>query len=153
MGSIDSSSKFIHRYAHVCVKPKSSTKRIVRGPRAGVNLKQSLETVVIKYLVGAAAMATVAFPSIACAQSSVTLYGIIENDLAYFSSSSAKLGGPSKHLFQAFSPLGEWGLTGAEDLGGGLKAIFTLENGFSGFNGAALQGGRMFGRQAFVGLR
>jgi len=108
---------------------------------------------VIKYLVGAAAMATVAFPSIACAQSSVTLYGIIENDLAYFSSSSAKLGGPSKHLFQAFSPLGEWGLTGAEDLGGGLKAIFTLENGFSGFNGAALQGGRMFGRQAFVGLR
>ena len=45
-----------------------------------------------------------------------------------------------------------WGLRGAEDLGGGLKAIFTLENGFSIMNGTNGQGGREFGRQAFVGL-
>ncbi|SFT69382.1 porin, GBP family [Paraburkholderia aspalathi] len=45
-----------------------------------------------------------------------------------------------------------WGLRGAEDLGGGLKAIFTLENGFSIQSGSLGQGGRMFGRQAFVGL-
>lgn len=45
-----------------------------------------------------------------------------------------------------------WGLTGSEDLGGGNKALFKLENGFT-LNGALGQGGLMFGRQAFVGIR
>jgi GBP family porin len=45
-----------------------------------------------------------------------------------------------------------WGLRGQEDLGGGLKAVFTLENGFDITNGRPLQGGREFGRQAYVGL-
>lgn len=44
-----------------------------------------------------------------------------------------------------------WGLKGSEDLGGGLKAIFQLENGFDPGNGQ-LAGGRLFGNQAFVGL-
>jgi predicted porin len=46
-----------------------------------------------------------------------------------------------------------WGLRGSEDLGGGLKAIFTLENGFDLDTGNANQAGRLFGRQAFVGLQ
>jgi predicted porin len=45
-----------------------------------------------------------------------------------------------------------WGLRGAEDLGGGLKAIFVLENGFSVQNGRLAQDGREFGRQAYVGV-
>jgi predicted porin len=45
-----------------------------------------------------------------------------------------------------------WGLKGSEDLGGGLSAIFQLENGFSSANGQLFQGGREFGRQAYVGL-
>jgi GBP family porin len=45
-----------------------------------------------------------------------------------------------------------WGLRGAEDLGGGTSAIFILENGFSVLDGSLGQGGREFGRQAFVGL-
>ncbi len=45
-----------------------------------------------------------------------------------------------------------WGLKGTEDLGGGLKAIFQLENGFDPNNGRLGQGGRLFGRQAYVGL-
>ncbi|AOJ85245.1 hypothetical protein WS87_00355 (plasmid) [Burkholderia sp. MSMB0856] len=45
-----------------------------------------------------------------------------------------------------------FGFQGLEDLGGGTKAIFTLENGFSLNNGAAAQGGLLFGRQAYVGL-
>jgi len=45
-----------------------------------------------------------------------------------------------------------FGLRGAEDLGGGLKAIFTLENGFGINDGTMKQGSRLFGRQAFVGL-
>jgi predicted porin len=43
-------------------------------------------------------------------------------------------------------------LRGTEDLGGDLSAIFTLENGFNGATGGLNQGGRIFGRQAFVGL-
>ncbi|MCQ4438022.1 porin, partial [Clostridioides difficile] len=45
-----------------------------------------------------------------------------------------------------------WGLRGTEDLGGGLKANCRLENGCNVANGARGQGGRMFGRSAWVGL-
>jgi predicted porin len=45
-----------------------------------------------------------------------------------------------------------FGLRGTEDLGGGLKALFVLENGFDVTNGKLGQGGLMFGRQAYVGL-
>ena len=45
-----------------------------------------------------------------------------------------------------------FGLRGTEDLGGGLKANFQLENGFNIDSGSAAQGGLLFGRQAFVGL-
>jgi predicted porin len=46
-----------------------------------------------------------------------------------------------------------WGLRGVEDLGGGLAAVFQLENGFSINNGTLGQGGAEFGRQAWVGLK
>ena len=45
-----------------------------------------------------------------------------------------------------------WGLRGKEDLGDGLHAVFQLESGFDSRNGRSLQGGRLFGRQATVGL-
>jgi predicted porin len=45
-----------------------------------------------------------------------------------------------------------WGLKGSEDLGGGLKAIFTIEGGFSTTTGTIGQNGTLFGRQAWVGL-
>jgi len=45
-----------------------------------------------------------------------------------------------------------WGLRGSEDLGGGLRAVYTLEAGFGVDSGTPLQSGRAFGRQAFVGL-
>ncbi|RRW93573.1 porin [Pandoraea apista] len=90
-----------------------------------------------------------AFVGVAHAQSNVTLYGIVDAGLTYVNneegSKNVKLG--SGNLQGS-----RWGLKGAEDLGGGLKAIFVLENGFSLENGTLGQGGRMFGRQAFVGL-
>src|SRR5690606_21557206 len=46
-----------------------------------------------------------------------------------------------------------WGLRGSENLGDGLTAVFTLESGFNPGTGASNQGGRLFGRQAFVGLK
>jgi predicted porin len=45
-----------------------------------------------------------------------------------------------------------FGVRGSEDLGDGLHAIFTLESGIAMTNGSLQQGGRLFGRQAFVGL-
>jgi len=83
------------------------------------------------------------------AQSNVTLYGILDGGLAYVSN----VGG-SKNFTTAdgLQSGNRWGLKGSEDLGGGLSAVFTLENGFNLTNGALGQGSREFGRQAFVGL-
>jgi general bacterial porin, GBP family len=83
------------------------------------------------------------------AQSSVTLYGLIDAGITYTNNQQ----GHSNFKMTSGSANGSrWGLRGSEDLGGGLKAIFTLENGFSIANGTLGQNGREFGRQAFVGL-
>lgn len=91
----------------------------------------------------------------ACAQSSVTLYGLISAGGVYSDNQKgADKQGHSTTWQFASGPMQtpRWGIKGAEDLGGGLKAIFTLENGFNVGTGTLSQGGREFGRQAFVGL-
>lgn len=45
-----------------------------------------------------------------------------------------------------------WGLKGSEDLGNGLSATFMLESSFKLENGKFGQAGKIFGRQAFIGL-
>jgi predicted porin len=83
------------------------------------------------------------------AQSSVTLYGIIDEGVNYISNA----GGHTLYNMSSSVLSGSrWGLKGAEDLGDGLKAIFTLENGFDLGTGGFQQGGDEFGRQAFVGI-
>lgn len=83
------------------------------------------------------------------AQSSVTLYGLIDAGVNYVNNDKGK----SNFLMTSGVVQGNrWGLKGVEDLGDGLKAIFQLENGFSLSNGTLGQGGRLFGRQAWVGL-
>ncbi|MGZ2748695.1 porin [Burkholderia stagnalis] len=101
-----------------------------------------------KTLVALAALGT--FAGMAHAQSSVTLYGIVDAGMLYTNNVKGK------SLWQLASGNesgSRWGLTGTEDLGGGLKAIFKLENGFNVNNGTLGQGGREFGRQAYVGLK
>jgi len=89
------------------------------------------------------------FATMAHAQSSVTLYGLIDAGITYTNNQR----GHSNWQETSGSVNGSrWGLRGAEDLGGGLKAIFTLENGFNINNGTLGQQSRMFGRQAYVGL-
>jgi predicted porin len=89
----------------------------------------------------------------ACAESSVTLYGIIDDGITYVNN----IGGHSvvQQSSGVFSA-SRFGFKGSEDLGGGLKAVFQLENGFTVNNGAFGQGSpnvtRLFGRQAWVGL-
>ncbi|WP_144160359.1 porin [Paraburkholderia sp. BCC1885] len=83
------------------------------------------------------------------AQSSVTLYGVIDAGLSY--TNNAK--GSAQWQTGSGNVTGShWGFAGSEDLGGGNKAIFQLENGFSVTNGTLRQGGREFGYQAYVGL-
>ncbi|SDV49395.1 porin [Chitinasiproducens palmae] len=105
-----------------------------------------------KSLLAVAALST--FAGAAHAQSSVTLYGIIDAGVNYTSNvrTSATTNGRQFNLTSGVMQGSRWGLRGTEDLGGGLKAIFVLENGFDVAGGGLGQGGRMFGRQAFVGL-
>ena len=85
----------------------------------------------------------------AFAQSSVTLYGIIDNSIFY----ARNVNGAGARLSTASGQASpRWGITGTEDLGGGMKAVFKLENGFNINTGTLNQGGRMFGRQAYIGL-
>ncbi|WP_250473122.1 porin [Caballeronia sp. GAFFF1] len=89
------------------------------------------------------------FAGAAHAQSSVTLYGIIDAGFVY----SNNVAGQKLYAMSSGNVQGSrWGLRGTEDLGGGLKALFVLENGFNVFNGRLGQGGSEFGRQAYVGL-
>ncbi|MFX1675005.1 porin [Paraburkholderia sp. A2WS-5] len=90
------------------------------------------------------------------AQSSVTLYGIVDTGIGY-QSSSAALGSNSGGRSVVKMNNGIWagsrfGLKGSEDLGGGTKAIFQLEEGFNSANGAQAVSGLMFNRQAWVGM-
>lgn len=82
------------------------------------------------------------------AQSSVTLYGSLDEAAAYYNNA----GGHSLvELQNGDNAATYWGLKGKEDLGGGLNAIFTLESSFDITNGR-LSGNRIFAHQATVGL-
>lgn len=92
------------------------------------------------------------------AQSSVTLYGTVDAGLIYSTNQQTTHadGSTSGH---ANWQLGggnlvpsRWGLTGSEDIGGGTSVSFTLENSFFSQNGALLQGGMLFNRNAWVGV-
>jgi predicted porin len=91
-----------------------------------------------------------ALAGVAHAQSSVTLYGIVNEGINYISNQG---GGSVVGLIKGQTNGSRWGLRGAEDLGGGMKAIFDLENGFDGSVGTLSQGGRLFGRSAWMGLQ
>jgi predicted porin len=89
------------------------------------------------------------FSASAFAQSGVTLYGVIDEGINYTNNVS---GHSLTEVASGFAQGSRWGLKGTEDLGGGLKALFQLENGFNASTGKAAQGGLLFGRQAYVGL-
>jgi GBP family porin len=102
-----------------------------------------------KFVLSGLSLALAGAAGAANAQSSVTLYGLIDTGLTYTNNS----GGHSNFQQASGVPNGNrWGLRGSEDLGGGLKAIFVLENGFNLSTGKLGQNSREFGRQSFVGL-
>jgi predicted porin len=88
------------------------------------------------------------FAGPASAQSSVAIYGAIDLGIARERDAAGTVVGISSGMMNG----SRLGFKGAEDLGHGLSAIFTVENGFAADTGAMAQGGLLFGRQAFVGL-
>lgn len=100
---------------------------------------------------GLAAVAiAAAFASpLACAQSSLTTYGILDIQLESRSNMSPD-GSRRTALTSGGLNTSRWGLKGSEDLGSGLKAVFQLESEIGVDTGSA--GAVMFSRQANVGL-
>jgi GBP family porin len=102
-----------------------------------------------------------AFSGAALAQSSVTLYGIVDIGLQ-MNTTGVNLGTTAAPQWSQEDVWGvnsgyqsgsRWGMRGSEVLGGGWNAVFTLEGGYSPDTGTLGQGGRLFGRQAWAGLQ
>jgi len=95
-------------------------------------------------------VATLMAPCVADAQQSpVTLYGVVDLSLAGFSTQER---GTSVSMQSGVQSGSRWGLRGSEDLGNGMRANFQLESGVLANNGKSAQGGRLFGRAAWVGV-
>ncbi|OLL32233.1 porin [Burkholderia sp. SRS-W-2-2016] len=91
------------------------------------------------------------FAAGAHAQSSVTLYGIVDAGVEYVN--RAEPDGGATRLVSGGKNTSRWGLR-VEDLGGGLKAIFQLESGINAANGQFDDGpDAIFERRATIGLK
>ncbi|RYX90000.1 MAG: porin [Comamonadaceae bacterium] len=102
------------------------------------------------------ALAVLAASGVASAQSTVTLYGLIDT---YVGAQKTTVGGNGTRQSVVNSgglQTSRFGLKGSEDLGGGLAANFQLENGFNVDTGATPNNGAtnqsIFSRQSWVGL-
>lgn len=96
----------------------------------------------------AALLAAAAAASGAQAQSSVTVYGLLDLSVAVEKNGAGTLRSVESGVYQG----SRLGFRGKEDLGSGLAADFVLEMGINADNGSLGQGGLSFGRQAYVGL-
>ncbi len=97
-----------------------------------------------------------AFAGVASAQTNVTIYGIADVGFVFERGGAA---GSVTKLTSGVASGSRLGFRGTEDLGGGLSANFTLENGFNLDTGAisgattTVANPPLFGRQVFVGLK
>lgn len=104
-----------------------------------------------KEWMAAAVLITVAAASQA-QSGNVAVYGLLDTGVEHVTDVGAAGVGLTRMPTLTGSVPSRIGFRGTEDLGGGLKAFFTLENGLSLDTGVAGQGGRLFGRQALVGI-
>jgi len=105
-----------------------------------------------KTLLAAALLA--GFAGAASAQSSVTLYGVVDGGLRYQQVSRNNLEGVNNMGVAYGQQSGNrFGMKGVESLGNGNNAIFMIESGFDLGNGMGQQGGRLFGRQSWMGVQ
>jgi predicted porin len=115
--------------------------------------------------VSATCAVTCGMPLAAYAQTNVVVYGKLYPDITHVNVSGASGTGTSVSTLSASakganntslttmdSPNSRLGFRGSEDLGGGLKAIFQLEIGFSLDTGGQKAGDPLFSRNTFVGM-
>lgn len=99
------------------------------------------------------ALAVLAASGASFAQSTVTLYGLAD---VFLGSVKTDNGAGTSTTTSVLNSGGvntsRWGVKGSEDLGGGLKANFLLEQGFTLDNGASTVAGQAFSRQSYVGF-
>jgi len=101
-----------------------------------------------KNLIAVAALATLAVS--AQAQSSVTLYGILDVGLTSIKEKTAGDSNTTNGVTSSILTESFFGLKGQEDLGGGLKAVFKLESFVNVDTGSVA--GNFWGRNAYVGV-
>jgi predicted porin len=100
-------------------------------------------------MIAAAVSAAVAYAHPAMSQSNVLIYGSLDAGAAYVSD----VGGHSvARLDQGTMQPDRIGFRGTEDLGGGLRAVFQLETGFSTDTGSQSNAAKLFNRAATVGI-
>lgn len=88
----------------------------------------------------------------AAAQSSVSIYGVMDAAVEHVRNVGQGGGALTRMPGLTGATPSRLGFRGTEDLGGGLRGLFTLEMGIAPESGTLNQGGRLFGRQSFVGL-
>lgn len=81
------------------------------------------------------------------------VYGIVDTGVEYVTNINAAGNSVVKMPSLTGSVPSRIGFKGTEDLGGGLSAFYVLESGFGTDTGTLGLGGRLFGRQANVGLK
>lgn len=88
------------------------------------------------------------------AQSTVTLYGLLDSGVTYTNRLPVAGGGTASVISVHPGAMqgSRFGLRGTEDLGGGNKAVFALEAGINVDTGTAGQGGLPWGRRSVVGI-
>lgn len=87
---------------------------------------------------------------VAHAQSSVTLYGVVDSGLRYTNNGHGAVATMNANGWLSSS---RFGFLGREDLGGGWATLFQLETGFNPSNGALDNtNGLLFNRMAYVGF-
>lgn len=117
---------------------------------------------------GVALALTAGSMGVAHAESSITIYGVIDVPVEYVNNLApvapvinpvtgavTRQPGASRFSLEAAGGMSgsRWGIRGVEDLGAGLNALFVLESGFAADSGQVTRAGTMFGRLAYVGLQ
>jgi len=86
------------------------------------------------------------------AQSSVTIYGVLDVGIQYLSNADVAGHAQTSVASGSYQP-SRIGFKGSEDLGGGYRALFVLENGFNLDTGAQSSSTTLFNRFSYVGLQ
>jgi len=103
-----------------------------------------------KSLVALAVLASAAAPAFAQQANSVTLYGIMDVNVAQ---SETHGGTTVTGMDELANPRGSrFGMRGSENLGGGLRGFFQIEAGLTGRDGTTTSNNQLFNRHAWVGL-